>query len=148
MNEPLDVQRNRGSVAEIASHLRACDDSFVPPLSARVAIDDYAAKIAARAERFELWADDRLIGLLASYCNDPLGTVAFVTSVSVVPAWQGRGLASQLLRACIECVRQAGFGRIELEVDAKNATAVQLYRRHGFSLASVREGTQLLQLAV
>ena len=148
MNTAADLQRNRATAAAIADHLRACDRSFVPPLGARVEIDDYAAKIVAHAERFEAWSNDRLVGLLAVYCNDPVGKVAFVTSVSVLPGWQGQGVASRLLRACIEQLRQGHFEQIELEVDARNSAATLLYRKHGFSVASTRDHTQSLRLAV
>ena len=88
MNPLVHIHRNRASAAEIDAHLRACDDSFAPALSRRVDIDAYASKIAARAERFEAWANDRLVGLLAAYCNDPERRVAFVTSVSVMHRWR------------------------------------------------------------
>lgn len=142
------VERNRAGAAEVEAHLRACDASFVPPLSERVELDAYAAKIVSRAERFEAWSDDRLAALVAAYCNDPKRRAAFVTSVSVLPSCQGRGLASCLLRASIEHVRQAGFEHLELEVDARNTAALSLYQRHGFAVASTREYTQILQLTV
>lgn len=140
------IERNRAGAAEICAHLHACDASFIPALSTRVDVDSYAAKIAERAERFEAWADDRLVGLVAAYCNEPERRAAFVTSVSVIPAWHGRGLASRLLQSCIEHVRQAGFARIELEVDKQNTAAARLYRKHGFVLAASSGDSQTLHL--
>ena len=148
MSTAADIQRNQATATAIADHLRACDGSFVPPLGARVEIDDYAAKIFACAERFEAWSDDRLVGLLAAYCNDPARKVAFVTSVSVLPAWQGQGVASRLLRACVEQTRQGCLEHIELEVDARNSAATLLYQKHGFAVASTCDHTQTLRLAV
>ena len=142
------VQRNESSVTAIADHLRACDDSFVPPLGSRVEIDDYAAKIVARAERFEAWSGSCLVGLLAAYCNDPARKVAFVTSVSVLPGWQGQGVASRLLRACVEHARQGRLERIELEVDPRNSAATLLYQKHGFAIACAHDQTQTWQLAL
>ena len=148
MNAVIEIHRNRAGAAAIDAHLRACDDSFVPALSRRVEIDAYAATIMARAERFEAWSGDHLIGLLAAYCNDPAQRVAFVTSVSVAPLWQGRGIASRLLRDCIEHVRRSGMQRIELEVDVRSSAATYVYKKHGFSVASTDEQTQTMQLAV
>ena len=148
MNAVVQFHRNRASAAEIDAHLSMCDDSFVPPLSRRVEIDAYAAKIVARAERFEAWADDRLVGVLAAYCNNPERRMAFVTSVSVVPGWQGRGIAARLLQACIEHVSEAGIECIELDVDPRNSSATLLYKKHGFSVANNGERTLTLQLTI
>lgn len=145
---PGFVERNRAGAAEVGAHLRECDASFVPPLSERVDLDAYAEKLVSRAERFEAWSDDRLAGLVAAYCNDSERRAAFVTSVSVLPAWQGHGLASRLLQACIEYAQQAGFERVELEVDLRNTAAAPLYRKHGFTITSTRERTLILQLPV
>jgi GNAT superfamily N-acetyltransferase len=119
------------SAEEIAQHLGRCDASFVPPLGSRVDIAEYAHKLFTRAVRFEAW-DGRLVALLAAYCNDARATVGFITSVSVEPAWRGREIASRLLEQCVRHVRERGFERIELEVDAGNASALGLYARHGF----------------
>jgi ribosomal protein S18 acetylase RimI-like enzyme len=132
MSGTLDFGVNRASAAQVAGHLQACDHAFVPPLSERVAIGAYARKIAEKAQRFEAWADGELVGLVAVYCTDPEKRGAFITSVSVAPEWQGRGIASQLVGRCLEHVRAIGFGRIELEVDSRNTGAVALYGKCGF----------------
>lgn len=130
---PTCFTQGKASVAQIAAHLHACDAVFEPPLSDRVDIAAYADKIAAKAGRFEAWAGDELAGLLAAYCNAPDRGTAFVTSVSVLPAWQDRGMASCLLENCIAHVRELGFSRIELEVGGNNEAAITLYEKHGFS---------------
>jgi ribosomal protein S18 acetylase RimI-like enzyme len=144
----VNIRRNRASAAEVAAHLRVCDRSFVPPLSERVEVDAYAQRIVAHAERFEAWSDDHLAGLVAVYCNDLERRAAFVTSVSVLPFWRAQGLASRLLQACVDHVRQVGFERLELEVDSKNTAATLLYRKHGFALTGTHEATQILHLAL
>ena len=149
MNVGLELHHNRAAAAEIAAHLRACADAFVPPLRQRVEdIDAYAAKIIDHAERFEAWSGADLAGLVAAYCNDVRANTAFITSVSVMAEWQERGVASRLLHACIEHVRRAGFERIELEVDRQNAAAGALYEQHGFAAARTGERTQILRLDV
>ena len=148
MNMVATLARNRATSIAVADHLRACDDSFVPALGTRVVIDEYASKIVARAERFEAWDSDRLVGLLAAYCNDPAHQTAFITSVSVLPPWLGQGIASRLLRACVEQVREGQFKHIDLEVDSRNSPAALLYQKHGFAVASARDHTLTLRLAV
>lgn len=148
MRPAIELDRNRADASEVAAHLWACADAFVPSLSQRVDIDAFAAKIVAHAERFEAWAGDDLAGLVAAYCNDVRTATAFITNVSVAEKWKGSGVASRLLQACIEHARGAGFVRIELDVDSSNAAAIALYRKFGFTVARVHERTQTLRLAI
>lgn len=124
---------NKADTVQLAAHLRACNDVFMPPLSDRINVDDYASKIAGRAQRFEVWVNCELVGLVAAYCNDLERRTAFITSVSVLPKWQGQGIASRLMEICVGHVRSLGFKRIELEVEGSNAAAVTLYMKHGFT---------------
>lgn len=127
MKDRVTYARNRASAHQIARHLAACDAFFVPPLSSRVDIWEYARKIAVNAMRFEAWSDS-LVGVAAAYCNDEQRRAAFITSVSVLPDWQHNGIAARLLADCIGHAREAGFARIELEVHAENHGALQMYR--------------------
>lgn len=144
----VEIRRNQACTAEVSAHLRACDAAFVPPLSQRVALDDYAEKIVSRAERFEAWSGACVVAFLAAYCNDLERRTAFVTSVSVLPPWHGKGIASRLLQACIEYVRESGFERIELEVELQNTAAFNLYQKYGFEVASAGKHSQILHLTV
>lgn len=135
MSDTIEYCRDRASEAEIAVHLRACDDGFVPRLSERVDINGYASKIFEKAHRFEAWANGELAGLVAVYCNASDRNIAFVTSVSVLPHWQGRSIASRLVVDCIAHVRGLGFARLELEVGGNNESAIALYRKHSFATA-------------
>lgn len=137
MSQIRFAQDEAGAV-QIAAHLRACDAVFVPPLSERVDIAAYADKIAVNAERFEAWVDDELAGVVAAYCNTQDKGAAFITSISVLPAWQGKGIASRLLERCIAYVRALDFARIELEVAGGNEVAVALYGKHGFIASGER----------
>lgn len=128
---------NRASASEIAAHLRRCDREFRPALSARVDIDEYAAKLRAKAECFESWDGDALVGLLAVYCNDTADGSAFITSVSVLPEWAGRGIATALIGDCIAYCTRHGARRIGLEVACDGAPAIHLYEKCGFTRGAV-----------
>jgi len=102
MSVAPEINLNKAGAIQIAAHLRACDNMFVPPLSGRVDIDSYAKKIADKSIRFEGWVEGELVGLVAVYCNDGAAPFAYITSVSVLPQWGGRGIASQLVECCID----------------------------------------------
>jgi len=57
-----------------------------------------------------------------------------VQNFGVVPEYRGRGLGTVLLRRSLEGFREAGVGRVTLEVTAKNQDAQRLYQRLGFRL--------------
>lgn len=54
-------------------------------------------------------------------------------NITVVPAWQGRGVAIVMLdRLAAECRRQ-GLAQLWLEVRVSNERAREVYRRYGFA---------------
>jgi len=123
---------NRASKTEIAEHLRDCDDDFVPPLSSRVEIEEYAEKIQCKATRFEAWVDDNLIGLIAAYFNDKEKQCAFITSVSVFREWTGKGIGSELLQQCLGYAKTSSMKQLSLDVAVNNLPAIRLYKKNGF----------------
>jgi len=56
-------------------------------------------------------------------------------SFQIDAAWQGRGIGHRALAALLDdlAVRHADARRLVLAVDAGNAAALALYRRHGFA---------------
>ncbi len=123
---------NKASAAEIAEHLARCDANFVPLLSGRVEINSYAQKIASFATRFEAWSDGTLVGLVAAYCNDHEKRIAYITSISVLKEWAGKGIATCLMSRCIEYAQTLGMRQVSLEVAQENAPAISLYEKNGF----------------
>lgn len=132
MSEHVEYGTDWASESQIVEHLRGCDADFSPRLSERVQIEEYAGKIFRKAVRFEAWARGELIGLVAAYFNDASRNTAYITSVSVLPRWTGKGSASVLLSECIRHAADAGFRRIDLEVQRDNEPALMLYRKFGF----------------
>lgn len=137
---------NQSNAADITAHLRSSDTAFQPALSSRVEIKSYSEKLQVNAVRFEAWEGQELAGLVAIYCNQVDGDKAFVSNVSVLPANQGQGLASRLMKQSIEHVRALGFTKIGLVVDANNLVAVALYSKLGFENISCHGSS--LEMAV
>lgn len=121
------------TASEILAHLLHASEDSEPSLSCRVDVLAYANKLHDRAVRFEAWLGDDLVGLVASYCNHPERTIAFVSNVSVWSGFRGNGIATRLMRQCIEYAQTLGFANIELEVDQSNAPALALYQKLGFN---------------
>jgi ribosomal protein S18 acetylase RimI-like enzyme len=132
MSADIAYRLNTASAEELAAHLSLCDADFVPRLSARVKIADYARKLASRAERLEAWADGALIGLAALYCDDSERRSAYLTSLSVLKKWARQGVAAELLRRCVDKARSAGMRELSLEAGRENVPAFRLYAKLGF----------------
>lgn len=132
MSAAVEFLLNAASAAQIADHLLCCDADFVPPLSGRVEIADYAQKIASKATRFEAWSGGTLVGLVAAYCNDSEKRIAYITSVSVLREWTGKGIVAHLMSQCVGHAKASGMRQIGLEVASDNTPAIRLYEKIGF----------------
>ena len=132
MRESITYRTNTATAEQIRVHLDACDSSFIPPLSTRVAIADYAQKLADNAQRMEAWAGETLVGFAALYANRP--PQGFISNVSVMPSHQRQGIAAGLMQGCHDLAVGAGLALLTLEVATDNAAAITLYRAHGFAM--------------
>lgn len=130
---------------QVTEHLTRCDASFSPRLSSRVTIADYAKKLTEHALCLEAWHQGVIVGLVGVYCNDP-EQGAFITNVSVLPGFQGIGVASELLRNAVEVAREIGFNNLRLEVDDSNVAALRLYQQFGFTPERITTQTTMMIL--
>jgi len=84
--------------------------------------------------------NDRVVGALGlhTFPDRPRRRHAGAVGMAVHDEWQGKGIGTALLRACIELADQwLNLTRLELEVYTDNEPAIRLYERFGFE----REGT-------
>ena len=136
------------SEKDVFLHLRECNDSFLPPLNEKVNIDEYAKKIFEKAITFEAWENQTLVGLIAAYFNDLNKGAGFITNVSVLKNYMGQGIASELLKNCIQYARQKKITEMQLEVDKKNMTAILFYKKYNFMDAGINADTILMKLKI
>ncbi|AGZ34124.1 MAG: GNAT family N-acetyltransferase [Pseudomonas sp.] len=99
-----------------------------------VTVDEYLNKIKKHAEILVHFIEGQCAGFAAFYCNDPLKEQAFITLVLVAPHFRGRNVAIALLEGVICLARARGFANCQLEVDADNEAALQLYAKLGFKV--------------
>ena len=133
----LKYRRDTATTDDVHAHLTRCDADFTPPLSARLDLGDYAAKLAERAARFEAWDGGQLVGLVAAYVT-PGAPEAFISNVSVVSELRGRGVAAALVASCIDRARAVGAVTLRLEVATADRAAGRFYEKLGFT---DRDGT-------
>ncbi len=64
---------------------------------------------------------------------------AHITNIAVHPLYRGMNAGSSLLEKLIEMARDAGIGRMTLEVRKSNAAAQALYGKYGFRDCGTRK---------
>jgi ribosomal-protein-alanine N-acetyltransferase len=74
----------------------------------------------------------------AGLCDYP--DEAWVQTMAVASAMQGRGVGTQLVTALLDEATRRGQRVVSLEVRADNAVAQRLYERHGFVRTGLRRG--------
>lgn len=134
------------SQSNIYKHLEECSNSFLPPLSTRVDISSYAEKIAEKGITFEAWHKDILVGLVAAYFNQSINPFCFITNVSVVNDFKGKGIAVRLMEECIDYAKKNSCNEVRLEVDKDNKAAIALYRKFNLTSIETKGNTIVMQI--
>lgn len=83
---------------------------------------------------------DRVVGMLGlhTFANKPRRRHAGTIGMGVHDDWQGKGIGTSLMRACVDLADNwLNLTRLELEVYTDNEAAIRLYERFGFE----HEGT-------
>lgn len=125
------------TMKDILTHLKECNDNFYPPLNKRVNLEEYSRKIYEKSVTFEAWKEVYLVGLVSIYFNNDTDRSAYITNVSVLKSFMGLGVASELLRQCIQYAVIENFVEIKLEVHKESNHAINLYRKFDFVVDSV-----------
>ena len=131
---------------ELLTLLNAVDADFSPALSSRLALAEYAAKLAANATIFWVSDSGQPLAFAGFYANDPSRELAYLSMMAVAPDQRQTGLGSQLLNSGIAYLRRRGFQRLRLEVYSSNTPAIALYRGLGFQLTRTSESAMFMEL--
>ena len=91
--------------------------------------------IVATVDRHDTVLDGEVVGYAGLWFD---GELTEVMTVSVAKQWQGQGIGNQLLQALISRSQELGAASLNLEVSVVNDSALQLYKKHGFEVTSVR----------
>ena len=146
--EKTEYKINCATREDVYAHLAKCDKNFVPALSARMNIREYADKIKTLSVTFEAWHNGSLAGLLAAYVNDTTRKAAFITNVSVVTNMMGKGIASELLSRAVRYITEKNFKEIRLEVNKENQPAIRFYSKFNFLQAGINSDSLTMKKKV
>ncbi len=80
-----------------------------------------------------LMHDNRPVGIVRGAHDDYEGEPAMnIGPLAILPAYQGKGLGKQLLRASIDFAQKRNYKKVMLCVNADNEKAKELYLKEGF----------------
>ncbi len=133
----IEYKTDTASVNDVFLHLSSCNENFEPSLDKKVNIETYSKKIAQLSTTFEAWVENNLVGLVGTYFNDEQNRKGYITNVSTLKEYSGKGIASNLVNNCVEYANRNGFSEISLEVNADNRRAIKLYEKFNFTQVGV-----------
>lgn len=125
----MEITQNKSNEENIFKHLKKCSNQFIPSLDTYVNIKSYSKKLYEQANRFEIFDDNNLKGLIAVYINNNKG---FITNVSIEEEYQGKNLAKTLLDNCLEFLILNNCKIVSLNVNIDNLKAINFYLKNGF----------------
>ena len=135
----IDYKINTASRKDLHLHLIKCDDQFIPKLSNRVDLKDYAEKLHKYGIIFEAWEKKVLVGVIASYFDVNKRKEGFISNVSVLEEFEKKGIAGQLVKILKKYAVNLGCFALSLKVNAENKEAIIFYKKHGFKSISREE---------
>lgn len=117
----------------IRRFLESVDGDFPVPLTARVDLDGYVAKLMG--DGFALVAEESgaVRGVAAGYANDARSRAAYLSVIAVEGESRGSGLGSRLLSGFEAEAAARGMHVVSLHTAAGNAASRAMYERCGYA---------------
>jgi 2-polyprenyl-3-methyl-5-hydroxy-6-metoxy-1,4-benzoquinol methylase len=128
----IEYKINTATADQITYHLEFCKSNFKPALNETKDIEKFSRKIHKNAITFEAWEGNALIGLVAGYFNNIKERLGYITNVSVYNEYAGKGVASELMKRCIDHAKKLEFVVIDTEIPVSNTNALSLCEKFNF----------------
>lgn len=122
------------SELDFSMFIHSVSNDFTPPLLQRINMLTYYNKLNQNAKFILCLHDNKIVGMIAFYCNDSHCDYAYVTLLAILPKYRGRGLCSQLLNKA--CDSSKKNNKIMMLIETNNEYAKQCYIHLGFQLKS------------
>jgi ribosomal protein S18 acetylase RimI-like enzyme len=90
---------------------------------------------------FVAMSDQSIIGMITGQLvvsTAAGGYSVLLEDLFVMPEYRGKGIASMLIRYLLSWGKAKGAVRIQLVADENNSAALELYKKTGFSVSSMR----------
>lgn len=109
-------------------------------------LDAYVNKLLCNATIFSIYDKGELVAVNACYINAPDKSLAYVSYIGVLPKFQRRGFAKDLLNNSVNYARKCGYKILLLEVSRANKPAKELYESMGFIFKDFSDRSIFMEL--
>lgn len=113
--------------------LKKADLLFPIPLSYKQNLESLSDKLLDSGIVIAAYYDDTLAGVVCGYANDTENGQAYISVLCVLPEFQGKSIAIQLVEEFIKESKAANMRKIFLYTHNTNEKAIKLYQKIGFS---------------
>ena len=121
--------KGRNAAYRIEDFLNEVNEDFIPSLSSRVNIAEYAVKLAEYADTvFVVDNYGKDIASCSIYCNQKR---AYISSIAVMKVYRGIGVGHILMEEILRHTANL-CEAIALHVHRENAIAIDYYMKHNF----------------
>ena len=111
------------------------DNSFIPPISQSIDIQQYALKLAKHAQFVICSEANTYVGMIAFYTNIKENQI-YIPYVHVSPNYRRQGIAEYMFNYLQQNI--SGYDTMALEVRKENKAACDLYKKLNFKLVEKR----------
>ncbi|SHJ73762.1 Acetyltransferase (GNAT) domain-containing protein [Tangfeifania diversioriginum] len=125
-----DKPFNEDKIAEILTHY---DDYFIPKISDRKNIVEYARKLSSNATFILAKNKRKIVGFTAFYFN-PVPKTTYLTLIATDRNLQGTGIGKSMIYKLIEFCTTHNSAGILLEMRANNLKLFNFYDSLGFEV--------------
>ncbi|MDD3415820.1 MAG: GNAT family N-acetyltransferase [Lachnospiraceae bacterium] len=127
--------RKAHNVEQICSVLMRCRNAFFDQsINYDEQLINLSKKFAQNAIVSVVYINDEIAGFTATYCNDKVEKVAFLSMIIVCDQFQQNGLGGLLLQHLLGDCKNNGMEQLRLEVDQNNKNAIAFYKKNGFKI--------------
>ncbi len=118
----------------LLSLLNTLDPFYNPKISSKVKLDEYAKKLLSNGEVYVVMHKENDVGLIAIYTNDTQGGVAYLSSLGLLPQFQGKGISQSMMIKVFKLCEDKSMNIIRLETGEQNEKAIRFYKNNGFKI--------------
>jgi len=135
----LDLKESNLTADELIALMTLVGNELPEPLSMRVDIPAYLEKITNNGECYIL-IDSKQgpAGFIGFYTNDKKNRKAYLSIISILPHFQGKGYGKKLMELMISKCVEMGMIDISLEVQSTNIKAINCYKKFGFNNVAIK----------
>jgi len=133
----MEYKINTSRPQDIGLLFEKSGSSFIEGIVANQNLEEYIFKLCQKAQRYELWNNGELVGLLAIYRNEVEKEI-YITSISISEDFQGSGYGKKLFEKMLAEIGRDQIQSITLEVRGDNQKALDFYNSLNFVIKSTQ----------